>query len=174
MTIAKEEKGKRGVFEVGKPSLYCDVSPNDNIVWGNSKEYVLKILDREGRLIKKIIKKYDPLKITAKDKEMYKKRYAEPIKIGYKLNFHDHFPAFSDIMVDDKERIFVKTYERGEGSEESFYFDVFDSKGIYIAKVQIKANLNRNSVWKRNKLYTIEEDEEGYQIVKRYKVNWKI
>jgi hypothetical protein len=171
MTIAKEEKGKRGVFEIVKPSLCYDVSPNDNIVWGNSKEYVLRILNPEGRLIKKITKKHDPLKITAKDKEMYKKRYSEPLKIGYKLNFHDYFPAFSDISVDDKERIFVKTYERAEGNQESYYFDVFDSKGIYIAKVPIKANLNRNSVWKRSKLYTIEENEEGFQIVKRHKVS---
>jgi len=25
-----------------------------------------------------------------------------------------------------------------------------------------------------NKIYTVEEDEEGYQVVKRYKVIWKI
>ena len=30
-----------------------------------------------------------------------------------------------------------------------------------------------HQVWKKQKLYTIEEDEEGYQVVKRYKVNWK-
>ncbi len=29
-------------------------------------------------------------------------------------------------------------------------------------------------VWKKGKLYTIERDEEGYQYVKRYKVNWNI
>lgn len=28
-------------------------------------------------------------------------------------------------------------------------------------------------VWKKNKLYTIEEDEEGYQYVVRYKVAWE-
>jgi hypothetical protein len=31
----------------------------------------------------------------------------------------------------------------------------------------------RPYVLKKRKLYTIEEDEEGYQIVKRYKVTWK-
>jgi len=27
--------------------------------------------------------------------------------------------------------------------------------------------------FKKSKLYTIEEDEEGYQYAKRYKVTWK-
>lgn len=173
MMVAKEEKGIIGIFDIGKPSWYCDVSPSDNIVWGDSKEYVIQILNTEGDLIKKIIKEYKPLKYTTEDKEVYYNRYSGFVKRGGKLNFRDHFPAFSEISVDDEERIFVKTYERVEGSEESFYFDVFDSKGIYIAKVPIRTNLNRNSVWKKGKLYTIEEDEDGYEYIKRYKVTWK-
>lgn len=172
--VTKEERGIRGVFDIGKPSWYCDISPSDNIVWGDSKEYVLQILNSKGDLIKIITKDHDRVEITAEDKERYEKLYAEPIKIGMKLNFRGHFPAFSEISVDDEERIFVKTYERVEGKEDLFYFDVFESGGKYIAKIPINANLNRNSIWKRNKLYTIEEDEEGYQVVKRYKVIWKM
>lgn len=174
IVIAKEEQGIRGEFDIAKPSFYCDVSPNDNIVWGDSKKYELQILNPEGELIKKIQKKYDPLKITAKDKELYKKRYSEVIKRGGKLNFPDHFPAFRDISVDDKERIFIKTYDRVESKEDFFYFDVFDSEGKYIAKVLIEVNLNRNSIWKRNKLYTIETDDKGFQVVNRYKVIWNL
>jgi len=172
-SVAKEERGTRGIFDIGKSSLYCDVSPGDNIVWGDSKEYVLQILNQGGDLIKRIIKEYDPVEITAEDKEKYEKQYAGPVKRGMKLNIRGHFPAFSEISVDDEERIFVKTYERVEGKENLFYFDVFESGGKYIAKVPIQANLNRYSIWKKKKLYTIEEDEEGYQVVKRYKVIWR-
>jgi hypothetical protein len=168
MIIAKEERGTRGIFDIGKSSLYCDVSPSNNIVWGDSKEYVLQILNQRGDLIKKIIKEYNPIEITAEDKEKYEKQYAGPVKRGMRLNFRGHFPAFSEISVDDEERIFVKTYERVECRE-----DVFEAEGKYIAKVPIQANLNRDSIWKNNKLYTIEEDEEGYQVVKRYKVSWR-
>lgn len=173
MIVTKEERGTRGIIDIGKSSLYCDVSPSDNIVWGNSKEYVLQILNQRGDLIKKIIKEYNPIEITAEDKEKYEKQYAGPVKRGMRLNFRGHFPAFNEISIDDEERIFVKTYERVEGREDLFYFDVFEAEGKYIAKVLIQANLNRDSIWKRNKLYTIEEDEEGYQVVKRYKVTWK-
>ena len=172
-TVAQEERGTRGIIDIGKSSLYCAVSPSDNIVWGDSKEYVLQILNQEGNLIKRIIKEYNPVEITAEDKEKYEKQYEAPVKRGMKLNFRAHFPAFSEISVDDEERVFVKTYERVEGKEELFYFDVFEHGGKYIAKVPIQANLNRYSIWKKNKLYTIEEDEEGYQVVKRYKVTWR-
>jgi len=48
-----------------------------------------------------------------------------------------------------------------------FFFDVFDLEGKYIARVPVPANLNRNSVWKRHKLYTIDEDNDGFPVVKR-------
>ncbi|TET74860.1 MAG: hypothetical protein E3J43_09190 [Candidatus Heimdallarchaeota archaeon] len=64
--------------------------------------------------------------------------------------------------------MFVQTFRRTE--EGSYYYDVFDSEGKYIAKVPLKV---RPRDWKNNKLYTIEEDEEGYQYVKRYKVIWR-
>ncbi len=52
--------------------------------------------------------------------------------------------------------------------------DVFDSEGKYIAKIPMSARLNSASVWKNNKLYTIEEDEEGFQTIKRYNVAWNL
>ena len=52
-----------------------------------------------------------------------------------------------------------------------YYIDVFDPDGKYIAKISLKS---RPYVIKKSKLYTIEEDEEGYQLVKRYRISWKI
>ncbi|TET64977.1 MAG: hypothetical protein E3J56_16475 [Candidatus Aminicenantes bacterium] len=65
--------------------------------------------------------------------------------------------------------MFVQTYEKTTGGG-SYYYDVFNSEGKYIAKIPLKS---QPWVWKRGKLYNIEEDEEGYQVVKRYKVTWK-
>jgi len=77
------------------------------------------------------------------------------------------------MSVDEEGRIFLETYERVIDKENFYYFDVFDSEGKYIAKVPILVRLNSASVWKKNKLYTIEEDEEGFQVIKRYLVVWK-
>lgn len=59
--VTKEERGTRGIVDIGKSSFYCAVSTSDNIVWGDSKEYVLQILNQEGDLIKRIIKEYNPI-----------------------------------------------------------------------------------------------------------------
>ena len=48
---------------------------------------------------------------------------------------------------------------------------IFDAEGKYILKVHFRTTPR---TIKKNKLYTIEEDEEGFQIVKRYKINWNI
>ena len=170
--IAKEKRGITGIMDIGKPSWYCDVSPSGNIIWGDSKEYVLQILNPKGKLIKKILKEHDPLRYTTQVKRIYENRYLDFVKRGGKLSFRNHFPAFGDIFVDDEKRILVKTYERLKNGENYFYFDVFNYEGKYIAKVPIKASLNRNSAWKKNKLYTVEEDEDGYIYIKRYKVTW--
>lgn len=71
--------------------------------------------------------------------------------------------------IDDEGRIFVQTYEK-TSNENGYFYDVFDSESKYIAKIPLKV---RPRVWKKNKLYTVEEDEVGYQYVKRYKVTWK-
>ena len=171
-TIAEDEQGQRGVFDIGKTSCYCDVSPIDHIVWGDSKEYVLYILNPQGQLIKKIKKDPNPLRFTERDREIYQQNYAEPIQAGYEIKFPNHFPSFRDIFVDEKERIFVQTYQHLEEKDKFFFFEVFDAEGRYIAKVPVEANLDRSSIWKEGKLYTVDEDEDGYPVVRRYKVFW--
>ena len=175
--IAQEEQNKnykRGEFDIATPTLLCAVSPNGNIAWGNSSVYELHILNPEGKRIRKIQKAHSPLAMTVKEKERYENEYSEVLASGGKLNFPDHFPAFMDISVDDKEWLWVKTYESVEGEEETYYFDIFDAEGKYIAKVPMRANLDQSAVWKENVLYAIETGKEGFQMIKRFKIQWEI
>jgi hypothetical protein len=176
MMIKKDEKDdsyQRSGTRVVESSLYCTVDQDDNIIWGDSEKYEIQVLNPEGKLIKKITKNYNPLKFTEKDQERYKERYSRLPITGMELVFPKYFPAFRDISIDAEGRIFVGTYERVKNKESFFYFNVFDSEGRYIAKVPIKVRLNRAFAWKKNRLYSIEDDEEGFQFVKRYKVTWK-
>jgi len=86
-----------------------------------------------------------------------------------KLVFPKYHSAFRRLTIDDTGRIFIETWEKTEDGK-GYCYDVFDSEGRHIAKIPLKCQFQ---AWKKNKLYTIEEDEEGYQVVKRYKVNWK-
>lgn len=170
--IAKEEQGLKNVFDIGRPACYCVVKPDDSIVWGDSKEYILNVLDSEGRQIRRITKPYDPVPISNEDRESISKRYADAVRYGMKVEFRSHYPAFAGIFADDSGRILVKTYERSESDKDSFYFDVFDPEGRFYAKVPIKVNLDRLSVWKNGKLYAHEMDPEGFPNIKRYAVVW--
>jgi len=152
------------------PFILYIVLKDDKVLWGNWLHYQLQITDEAGRTTRKIIKDYSPAKITDEDKEKdIKERFGdEGVPPDIKLIFPEYYPAFWHLSTDDEGRIFVQTFEKTV--EGSHCYDVFDSEGKYIVKIPFKV---RPQTWKKNKLYTIEEDDEGYQYVKRYKVTWK-
>ncbi|OGD12329.1 MAG: hypothetical protein A2Y86_06145 [Candidatus Aminicenantes bacterium RBG_13_62_12] len=65
--------------------------------------------------------------------------------------------------------MFVQTYEKPTGGKGN-YCDVFDPEGRFIAKLAL---LGAPRVVNDSRIYTIEEDEQGYQLVKRYRVTWR-
>ncbi len=147
------------------PQCYWDINEEDNIIWGFANKYELFIIDSEGKTVKKITREYDPIKITDEEK----KRRIEGLLEGVKLIWNDHHNPFIYLCVDDEGRIFTRTNEK-KSDPDVYYYDVFDPDGKYMAKIPLKS---RPDVIKKGRLYTIEEDEEGYQLVKRYGVSWK-
>lgn len=141
-------------------AIDCD----DNIVYGYQKEYKLKVFSPDGNLVKMIAKEYKPVKIT---KEEIDERMTS-IQTDRKVYIPQYRPAFRRFSIDENGRIFIMTWERAEGND-WYYHDIFDSSGRYIAKIPLRGYPR---IWKKGKFYTIEEDEEGYQYVKRYKVTW--
>lgn len=170
--IAQDEKGQAKTFDIGKSTIYCCVAPTDDLVWGNSENYALYLVNPAGENFKIIQREYSPVPITASDKKEFEERYAEPVRHGMSIIFRDNYPAFSGISIDEDGRLFVKTYERTKGESERNTFDIYDPQGRYLIKTVIKANINERSAWGKNSLYTIEMDEQGYPIVVRYRVAW--
>jgi len=148
-----------------RPVSWWHIANNDNIVCGNPKTYEIQILNSEGKVLKKILREYSPVEVTQEEKEEYMKDYEE----GLKFNFPQYYPAYRRLILDDEGRIYVQTFEKTEDGK-GYYQDIFDSKGRYLAKIALRFTPR---VLKKNKLYIIEEDEEGYQVVKRYKITWK-
>ena len=161
-----------GVIRLFGPSISFILTQDNKIIWGISSKYEFYILNSNAKVMKMIYKDYDRVEIPEKYKERIKERYRRAGR-KVKLHFPKHFPAFSEMNIDDEGRLIVQTYERVKDKEQYYYFDVFDPIGKYIAKIPIKAGQTRQYIWKKNKLYTVEEDEEGYPMAKRYKVTWK-
>ena len=171
-TLSSIPISKPPVFNVYFPQYFWDVTNENNVIWGITTKYEFQVIDLQGRLVKKIIKDYNPVKITEEDKEKrLRDLYGDkPPPSGVKVEFSKYFPAFMLFTCDDEGRIFARTYEKATDENEGYY-DIFDDEGRYLAKALLKI---RPLVWKRKKLYAIEEDEEGFPVIKRYKVNWKM
>jgi hypothetical protein len=148
------------------PIIKWVIAKDDSIICGYPEKYELKIVGKEGKVLRKIVKEYNPIEITQKEKENGVIGYSKSLKFV----FPKYHSAYQNFTLDEEGRIFVQTWESSEDGKGNFY-DIFDSEGKYIAKIFLNFP---PYVWKKNKLYTIEEDEDGYQCVKRYKVTWKI
>lgn len=153
--------------------LKWDVGPGSEIIWGaiTTPEYELFIHDKDGKYIKKITKQYSPVKLTNKEyKKLMKKWFG---KVSYKqfdFVIPNNYPPFQGFFVDDKGQIFVHRFVEVEKSKKH-YFDVFDDEGKYITKITLDEKFLFGT-FKNKKLFTIEEDEDGYKYVRRYKVTW--
>ena len=142
-----------------------------NIIYGRNDEYKIKFYTPEGKLFKIVQKKYDPVRITQDDKEEMIKKIPETPGINIKENlvFPKNYPPFSYIFLDEDNRLFVRTYEKGT-EKVAYILDVFDSEGRFISRCE---SYGLSFKWKGSKLYTLEENEEGYHLLCRYEATWE-
>lgn len=141
----------------------------ETCVYGYSKEYELCILDREGKLLKKI-KKNEPIpKFTPEEKSK---------RIFIKHPIPKYKPYYFSILVDSAGRIYVqRNYDDygipGYGSVEKLNekVDVFSKEGYFLFETTLPPN---TFVIRNEYLYSYEVDEdEGTECIIRYKIkNW--
>lgn len=88
-------------------------------------------------------------------------------------------PPFNSFFLDEKEWLYVMTYEKGE-NEDEYIHDIFNSNGIFIARKNIK-NYGKLSHTlyhlkvsvKNNRLYCLREKEDEYKELLVYKMRWE-
>jgi hypothetical protein len=153
------------IYKAYSPMITYDLTKYDQVVFGFPDRYEISICDPKGVLVRKITRVYDPVEISAEERAEYEKRQAPP---GYTFEIPKFHSAYNWIFVDDQGRIFIATWEK---SENMHSYDIFTAEGKYLAKVLLGIT---PMVMKKNKIYTIEADEEGYQKIKRYQITWLI
>jgi len=158
------------------PQIRYALLPGNNLIWGITSKYEFHIIDSQGKLIKRIEKEHTPLPMT----EEYKAKYFERLPPGISREsqqFNTHFPAFDLFFPDDEGRLFVKTYEKLETSGK-YSVDVFDKEGRFLTRTALKVGheiaLNQDKyLIKGGRLYASEYNEQGFPVLKRYKILWK-
>jgi len=153
------------IYNPFKPTLRWALLPDDTVICSKPEQYLIEVYNNNGKIIKKIFRKFKRVKITQEEIEEAKRTVPQ----GRELKIDKYHSPYFRIGADNEGIIYVQTHERKPGVE-GFYNDVFDRKGRYIARF-ISKEFPR--VIKNRKAYTIEEDAQGYQYVKRYKLAWK-
>ena len=154
-----------------------------NIYIGNvGDEYELLVFDQDGNLQKKIRKEYNPVKVPQEIKEKVIKMFENHhINEVNKVYFPDYMPPFQYFSTDAEGRLYVMTYEKGEGPR-NYIFEIFNREGFFIDKISLDNSGNENIVvWggpfeikaKNGKLYCMRIKESGYQELVVYNMIWR-
>jgi len=153
------------VFTPFQSHLVWAVFQNGDIVIGRNEKYSFSLYDSRGDVMKTITKDSRPIPIPDEEKKIELKRLQQP----YSKDVPAFYPAYRSMTIDGNRRIMVQTWERPNKGD-GFLYDVFDSEGKFMARMVLK---NSPRLWKRNRMYAIEENEDGLPVVVRYTVAWK-
>jgi len=149
--------------------LLCHVTADDRLIWMSNSKYEFQVMSPEGKLVRRVIKDYAPVKVTGADKERILE--GRDAQMRSMLVFPDAFPPVFFFIGDAEGRLYAQTYETdGKGW---LWYDVFDTEGRCITRFSLPRE-EMPFVVKKDKLYVlIQENEEGVPLVKRYAMVWK-
>jgi 6-bladed beta-propeller len=160
--------GKGNTTKAFIPVAFYGIDREDRFIYGFPETYEIQIFGpTETKVLRKITREYDPVAVTEEDKAEQRK----DVPPGYnrEFDFPKNRPAYSRFFLSDLGHIFVQTYEKADGGR--LFHDVFDAEGRFIGRLPLKPS---GVGIQKGKYYAVEEDEEGYQYVKRYAVTWKV
>ncbi|MCX6576737.1 MAG: 6-bladed beta-propeller [Candidatus Aminicenantes bacterium] len=153
------------------------LDPQGRLIFGYAKTYEISFYDEHLKVIKKIVREYEPVKVTEADKKIYMKRSLPPGHSGpVKQPCPSVHAAFRSFFLDDQGHFFIQTWERTSDGRQDIY-DVYDSEGRFFGRIALNVHPDFINpiprILRNNKLYAVEVDEEGYEVVKRYSVAWR-
>jgi len=164
------EREKIPLLDSLAPTIHWCLTQKDDIIWGFSDRYEIKIQNAQGKLTTRILRNYDPIPVD-------EQKYAEQIKIKFggkppgpqfQQRLPKFHPAFHSLLSDDKGRIYISVFDKEEDSQS--IYDVLDAKGRYLAKINLPVI---PFLFKKGKLYSLKQDSDGYLLINRYQMKWK-
>ena len=150
------------------PVAFYAIDRDDRFIYGFPESYEIQIYGpAEAKVLRKITRAYDHVAVSEEDKAERRKE----VPPGYpgEFVFPKHHPAYSRFFLSDLGHLFVQTYEKAPDGK--FVHDIFDAEGRFIGRLPLKPS---GVMILKGKYYALEEDEEGFQYVKRYAVTWKV
>jgi len=180
LSVIASFEEKRGGRELTafSPSFALQVTRADSLILTvtQAAAYEFKVMDPEGKLVRKVVKEYEPVKVTAamKDKLLKDSWGDQGVPAGYTFNAPSHLPAVYYFILDDQDRMIVRTYESEiKPDGDWIFYDIYDAGGRWLTRFSLPER-EMAFISKKNKLYCmVQENEEGFPQVKRYDMAWK-
>ena len=94
---------------------------------------------------------------------------AVPSDSGITYDLSKFHSAYEEFFMSDLGNLVVRTWEKTEDGKVAC--DVFDAEGRFLGRVPLKSY---GIAILKDKYCALEQDEDGYQYVKRYAVTWKV
>ena len=148
---------------------YFVIDQANNLVFGQPLTYEIRFYGpADTKVFKKIMREYDRVAITAAEREQEDNR-RDPKGATIKHEFSKYHSAYRRFFTSDLGHLFVETWEKTKDGEK--IHDIFDADGRYIGRIPLRPS---GVAILKGQYYALEEDEDGYQYIKRYAVTWKV
>jgi hypothetical protein len=165
------KKGQRGVNY--NEFFVIKSSPNRIFVGNEDRGYEILEFDDNGTLLKKIRKEYEPVRVPA---EVVAKRKTAFSRQSRPFYFPDSYLPICDFFPDERNRLFVMTFEKGANPGE-YVYDIFGSDGLFIMRKPLDiltwGEIAACGQVSRDKLYCFQDRADGYRVFKVYRLVWQ-
>lgn len=157
-------------------NLIWQIMPGGHLVYGDllDSEYRLSVIDRKGRLIRRISKVYKKVSLSSEESEsLIIEWFGRELQSSmFQFVTPGNYPPFQMFLTDERGRIYVKRFE-ALAYKHRHLIEVFSAEGKYLGDVTIPAAVVP-AVIREDKVYAIFEDEEGFKSVKRFRIIWNM
>lgn len=157
---------------------YC-LAERHIFVGNDDENYEIWVYDLEGNLIRKIRKDCKKVPVPKEFIDEFMKVLESDQPRKKMTYFPESFPPYQAFFSDDRGRLYVMTYEKGEAHDEHV-FDIFNADGFFIGRKKLKAFFNPVEegfmLWatiKENRFYCKNEKENGFKELAVYKMRWE-
>ena len=164
-TIASSPGPMQAKFNPFRAVMWWLLDRHDVLIYGNPETYEIQVFGPGAKVVRKIVRDYDPVAVTEEERKQEEKETGS----GITLDFSRYHSAYNRFFLSDLGHIIARTWEKAPDGK--FIHDVFDAEGRFIGRIPLKPS---GVEILKGKYYALEEDEDGYQYVKRYAVTWAV
>ena len=127
------DAGGRYHGDAYRRQLKFQIDASDNVWYVSTDRYEVHVVSPEGQLIRTIVKKGDPRKLTEEEIGVFK---ANDAKFKTVTDVPERVPPIADIFLLDRDLVMVVTFESRAG-DGMLVGDIFDRQGRYRGRTSV-------------------------------------